>query len=224
MRHCSVCKIECEKPLRCSRCLKTIYCSVECQKVDWKEHKRTVCIRSAIFSEVEKMMKQWHKPGTMLGDVNGMFQLLWKERQQNPTPAMICDGCFWPFRGTAPHENDKDNVRHVGDAFKRCTTCDYTICKNCARPDMQGVPYIDRPPGTCHCPKANFGVSYCLSSPCYLDGGGLEPYYGDRHPNIAGSGYDEGAFEPKERQCRTCGVTARCLKKKHLKDTFPGVK
>ncbi|KAG0693422.1 hypothetical protein DFH29DRAFT_785218, partial [Suillus ampliporus] len=76
----------------------------------------------------------------------------------------------------------------------------------------------DRPPGTCRCPKSNFGVSYCLSPPCYLDGDGRKPYHGDRHPEIAGSGYDEDAFEPKERQCRTCGVVARCLKKEHLKD------
>lgn len=85
-----------------------------------------------------------------------------------------------------------------------------------------GVPYFDRPPGTCRCLKSNFGVSYCLSSPCYLDGDGSKPYHGDRHPKVASSGYDEDAFEAKERQCRTCGVIARCLKKEHAKlSVFP---
>ena len=86
-----------------------------------------------------------------------------------------------------------------------------------------GVPFFDRPSGTCRCPKSNFGVSYCLSAPSYLDGDGGKPYHGDRHPEIAGSGYDEDAFEPTERKCRTCGVLARCLKKEHLKDVVPGI-
>jgi hypothetical protein len=41
---------------------------------------------------------------------------------------------------------------------------------------------------------------------------------------MEGSGYDEDAFEPKERQCKTWGVVARCLKKEHLKDAVPGMK
>jgi len=62
-----------------------------------------------------------------------------------------------------------------------------------------------------------------MSAPCYLDGDGKKQYHGDRHPEMVGSGYDEDAFEPRERPCRTCGVIARCLKKEHLKDAVPGM-
>ncbi|KAG1831418.1 hypothetical protein DFJ58DRAFT_848240 [Suillus subalutaceus] len=119
----SVCKIECEKPLRCSKCQKTY----------------------------------------LLLSVGGTRFL-----RQNAT------GCFGRFRGTPPDENDEDDVEDVGDSFKRCTTCDYTICEHCTHPDMQGVPYFNRPPGTCRCLKSNFGESYCLSSPCYLHGDGTK--------------------------------------------------
>ncbi|OAX35406.1 hypothetical protein K503DRAFT_650497, partial [Rhizopogon vinicolor AM-OR11-026] len=68
--------------------------------------------------------------------------------------------------------------------------------------------------GTCRCATSNFGISYCLSAPYVFDGNGLggKRYEGDRHPEVASSGYDEDTFEPKERQCKTCGVVARCLK------------
>lgn len=66
-------------------------------------------------------------------------------------------------------------------------------------------------------------MSYCLSGPSYLDGDGEKSYHGDRHPQIVGSGYDEDAYEVKERQCKTCGVVARCLNKAHLKDVMPGM-
>jgi hypothetical protein len=86
-----------------------------------------------------------------------------------------------------------------------------------------GVPYFDRPAGTCRCATSNFGVSYCLSTPSYLDGDGRKPYHGDRHPPMAGSAYAENSFEGRERQGRTCGVHARHLKKEHLKDAVPGI-
>jgi hypothetical protein len=37
---CSVCGEKEKKLMSCSRCKKTKYCSVECQKKDWKEHKK----------------------------------------------------------------------------------------------------------------------------------------------------------------------------------------
>ncbi|KAG2158609.1 uncharacterized protein EDB93DRAFT_1100269 [Suillus bovinus] len=182
--------------------------TAHCQKVDWKVHKRSVCTKPAILHKVDKMMKKWGGPGSAIDNV--------KRRRRNPIPAHNCDGCLLRFRGTPPE--DEYDVEDVGDAFKRCTTCDYTICEICTYSDMQGVPYFYRPPGTCRCLKSNFGESYCLSSPCYLHGDGSKPYHGDRHPDMASSGYGEDAFEAKKRQCRTCGVIARCLKKEHLKD------
>ncbi|KAJ8581581.1 hypothetical protein M405DRAFT_832205, partial [Rhizopogon salebrosus TDB-379] len=112
---------------------------------------------------------------------------------------------------------EEEDAGDAGDAFKRCKECDYTICKDCTLPEMQGlfvclasldwflfaesihqgIPYFDPPRGTCRCAKSNFGVSYCLSAPCYLDGDGSKPYHGDRHPEVAGSGYDKDAFEPE---------------------------
>jgi hypothetical protein len=89
---------------------------------------------------------------------------------------------------------------------------------------MQGIAFFDRPSGTCRCQTSNFGVKYCLSGPSYLDGDGRKPYHGDRHPPMAGSGYDEDAYEGKERPCKNCGVVARCLKKEHLKDVMPGMR
>lgn len=86
-----------------------------------------------------------------------------------------------------------------------------------------GVPYFDRPPGTCRCVTSNFGISYCLIDPSYLHGDGRKPYQGDRHTPIAESVYNDDAFEYKERPCKTCGVIARSLKKEHRKDATPGV-
>ena len=39
---CTTCNIHCShtKLKRCSKCAKQLYCSVECQKADWKEHQK----------------------------------------------------------------------------------------------------------------------------------------------------------------------------------------
>jgi len=75
-----------------------------------------------------------------MDSINKMEELAWEERRRNPIPAPKCDGCFSRFRGTPPDEGEEEEVvEDVGDAFKRCTTCDYTICKDCTHPDMQGA-------------------------------------------------------------------------------------
>lgn len=43
-------------------------------------------------------------------------------------------------------------------------------------------------------------------------------YYGDRHPDIAESGFPESAFEDEPRPCKNCKVVARCMKEEHLTD------
>jgi hypothetical protein len=195
--------------------------------------------------KVDKFIEKFSGPDTPLGRINAIERLAWEERRRNPVPVAACDGCLRRFRGTPmePWMEEEDDDGDAGDAFKRCKECDYTICEECTLPEAQGlficlaslnrflfaesihqgIPYFDRPGCTCRCAKSNFGVSYCLSAPCYLDGDGRKPYHGDRHPEVAGSGYDEDAFEPEERQCKTCGVVARCLKKEHLKDARPGI-
>lgn len=73
--------------------------------------------------------------------IDRMEQMAWAERQRNPVPAPKCDGCFARFRGTPRDEDDEDDTEDVGDAFKRCAACDYTICENCTHPDVQGMFY-----------------------------------------------------------------------------------
>jgi len=215
--------------MQCSKCHGTVYCSVICQRSDWKEHKRSACIKPAIFHKLDRMMKKYSGPGYPMGSLNKLEAAAWEERRRNPRPSTKCDGCFGRFRG-APidqddliDQDDDSQNEDVGDVFKRCTGCDYTICEYCSEPENQGIAFFDPPKGTCRCKTSNFGVSYCLSGPCYLDGDGTNPYHGDRHLPIQGSGYDESAYESKERRCKTCGVVARCLKKEHLKDVMPGM-
>ncbi|KAJ7704315.1 hypothetical protein B0H17DRAFT_1126681 [Mycena rosella] len=200
---------------------------VECQKKDWKQHnlKRSVCTKPAILHQVDKMMKKHSGPGSPMASITAIEKVVWAERARNPQPIEACDGCFRRFRGVPPRveEEEDENTPDAGDKFKHCTACDWTICKDCTHPQNQGIPYFDRPTGTCRCPTSNFGVSYCLSTPSYLDGDGDKAYHGDRHPPMAGSGYAESSFEKKDRECRTCGAHVRHLKKEHLKDAVPGI-
>ena len=114
-------------------------------------------------------------------------------------------------------------VRTVPTRGTKVSVLDITFTFSPSYIILQGIAFFDRPSGTCRCKTSNFGVKYCLSGPSYLDGDGKQPYHGDRHPPIAGSGYNEDAYESKERQCKTCGKVARCLKKEHLKDVMPGM-
>lgn len=217
--------------MQCSKCHGTIYCSTNCQRADWPQHKRSACIKPPMLHKLDKMMKKYSGPNYPMARLAEIEKAAWDERRRNPVPATKCDGCFRRFRG-APIEEDDDDYdsseegsrKDAGDVFKRCADCDFTICEDCSMPENQGIAFYDRPSGTCRCKTSNFGVKYCLSGPSYLDGDGEKPYHGDRHPPIEGSGYDEDAYESKERRCKTCGVVARCLKKEHLKDVMPGMK
>lgn len=229
----------------------TLYISTTCQRADWKEHKRSACVKPAIFHKFDRLMKKYSGPNYPMGRLKMLEAAAWEERRRNPKPSTKCDGCFSRFRGV-PIDLEEDDYgspnEDVGDVFKRCTECDYTICEGCSKPENQGefldntvgffssssrltnlndllsgITFFDPPKCTCRCKTSNFGVSYCLSGPCYLDGDGENRYHGDRHPPILGSGYDEDAYELKERPCKTCGVVARCLKKEHLKDVLPGM-
>jgi hypothetical protein len=42
MQTCQVCQTTCQ-PLRCTKCKKAYYCSIECQKTDWKAGHRQTC-------------------------------------------------------------------------------------------------------------------------------------------------------------------------------------
>jgi hypothetical protein len=41
-KHCQVCRKDC-RPFRCTKCRNAFYCSVDCQKVDWKAGHRRTC-------------------------------------------------------------------------------------------------------------------------------------------------------------------------------------
>ncbi|KAG1723391.1 hypothetical protein EDB19DRAFT_1834616 [Suillus lakei] len=255
-----------------------------------KVHKRSICTKPAILHRVDKLMKKWSGPGSLMGNINRMEQLAWEERRRNPMPVPKCDGCLSRFRGTPPDEDDEGNVEDVGDAFAcdedqesafaskgsvlineklgyndrlreskmgdnrflfdamymgrikrterlgenadgkgdesfiaRLTVLDNDGKKKRLYPrdsdakrdasSHQGYGTLTPSSGAqlvitlfakiAHSQKckANFGVSYCLSSPCYLDGDGRKPYHSDRHPEIAGSGYDEANINVEHQFC-----------------------
>ena len=94
------------------------------------------------------MMKKFSGPGTPMGSLNRIEQVLWEERRRNPTPVSTCDGCLRRFRGAPAEEKlfedaeDAEEAGETGDLFKRCTECDYTICEDCTHPEMQGMSLI----------------------------------------------------------------------------------
>jgi len=88
-------------------------------------------------------MKKYSGPGTPMGRLNVIEQVVWEERRRNPSPVTACDGCFRRFHGAPAEEKyddeDAGDAGDAGDPFKRCTECDYTICEDCTHPEMQGM-------------------------------------------------------------------------------------
>jgi hypothetical protein len=111
------------------------------------------------------MMKKYSGPGTVMGRMNTIEDVLWEERRRNPTPATQCDGCLRRFHGAPVEEgwgDDEDEDTDVGDAgdpFKRCTECDYTICEDCTHPEMQGAFLIQ---SYCSTSFVNFLISLII--------------------------------------------------------------
>ena len=101
--------------------------SVDCQKSDWKVHKRSVCVKAAIFHKVDKMIKKYSGPGTPLENIEALDGMIWAERRRNPSARPErCDGCTLRFRGT-PLEDHEEGQGDVGEPFKRCKECDYRL-------------------------------------------------------------------------------------------------
>lgn len=54
-KECANCGKSSSSAKKCSRCHFSIYCNVDCQKEDWKKHKRTVCKAIASQTEMARM-------------------------------------------------------------------------------------------------------------------------------------------------------------------------
>ena len=87
-------------------------------------------------------MKKYGGPNSTMGRLNVLEAAAWEERRRNPTPSIKCDGCFRRFRGVPIDRSEEDDYgspnEDVGDVFKRCSECDYTICEGCSKPENQG--------------------------------------------------------------------------------------
>jgi len=89
------------------------------------------------------MMKKYSGPNSPMGRINVLEAAAWEDRRRNPTPSTKCDGCFRRFRGAPIDRDDYGSPNEdVGDVFKRCTECDYTICEGCSKPENQGAFWI----------------------------------------------------------------------------------
>ena len=119
------------------------YLSSACQKADWKEHKRSACVKPPMFHKLDRMMKKYSGPNYPLGQLAVIEKVAWEERRRNPTPVKKCDSCFSRFQGAPIEEDDYDFdsgelLKDAGAVSKRCTECDYTICEDCSKPENQG--------------------------------------------------------------------------------------
>lgn len=117
--------------------------SPECQKKDWKEHKRSVCVKPAFFHKFDKFMKKHSGPGSAMSTVESFERAAWAERVRNPQVIPGCDGCFRRFHGFPPREEEEEdeNTPDAGAEFKHCKECDWTICEDCTHPQAQGMYY-----------------------------------------------------------------------------------
>lgn len=50
---CDNCRTALKNPLKCGKCMCAPYCNRECQKADWKEHKKVCCIDIVLPSDEE---------------------------------------------------------------------------------------------------------------------------------------------------------------------------
>ena len=121
------------------------YISVSCQKTDWKEHKRSACVKPAVFHKLDRMMK---KMNSTMGLINHLEKTAWEERRRNPTPVSKVWWMFCRFKGAPIEEkeeddDDDDEDKDFGDVFKRCSDCDYTICEGCSKLENQGELFLD---------------------------------------------------------------------------------
>lgn len=54
---CRVCKKDNAK--KCSGCLRAFYCSIECQKIDWTDHKTRCCVLPLTYKKMDDKDVFW---------------------------------------------------------------------------------------------------------------------------------------------------------------------
>lgn len=112
--------------------------------MDWKQHKRSVCLQTPEAHRIEKEMKKFTGPNTLMASMAKMEEAAWAERARNPEPTRACDGCFrrWEECPFDPIVDDEETAldEHCGSRRdgKRCFKCDWTVCADCLRPENQG--------------------------------------------------------------------------------------
>jgi len=90
LQYCSVCGQQ--SFLRCSRCLGALYCSVKCQKQDWKTHK-------VICKEAEKTRKVFEEGGYRTVDnIDAMLEKDRRLAEMGDAQAQYNVGLFY-FKG-----------------------------------------------------------------------------------------------------------------------------
>ena len=55
---CACCGVKTEKRLQCSRCQSITYCSAECQRAHWKQHKKSCEDFDTVFAKSQEKLKK----------------------------------------------------------------------------------------------------------------------------------------------------------------------
>lgn len=178
--------------------------SAECQKADWKTHKK----------------------GCKLQQTLNKFN---DERNAKPRarPRMShCTGCNVKFSEDYPCDDECPTCGYVACESCICHHSRGKFCWQCGHrftvshmhtSDSDGVPS-----GTCYCAGSNFGRKYCEMEPrwYHMDGDG-KAYDGDRHPySFPDEPYREEVYEPDPRACNNCGKVTQVFKKEYCQPVY----
>lgn len=91
--------------------------------LDWKEHKRSACVKPEIFHRGDKLEKKYSRPGYPMSNLNYMEELLWKSRRKNPKPVSACDGCYKRFIGFPKTKGGYFEGEDNKDPVAKCKRC-----------------------------------------------------------------------------------------------------